>query len=106
MLDNQEDNNQEVALSDPTVVNSSLLDGMTITRASDGGMRCVGWEAIRNEAGDIVERRVVLRFGLTAEGVAQSREQVQRLCGQEIESPKDRSVLDMLVKAVRGKLDN
>jgi hypothetical protein len=74
----------DLPLSEPEVVHNLLLDGVTIIRNSVGGMRAVGWEAILDADGRMIERRVVLRFTLAADAVARTLGEVRRLFGETI----------------------
>ena len=74
----------DVPLTEPEVVHNLLLDGVTIIRNSVGGMRAVGWEAILDADGRMIERRVVLRFSLAADAVARTLGEVRRLFGETI----------------------
>jgi hypothetical protein len=74
----------DVSLTEPEVVHNLLLDGVTIIRNSAGGMRAVGWEAILDADGRMIERRVVLRFTLAADAVARTLGEVRRLFGETI----------------------
>ena len=74
----------ETQLTEPEVVHTLLLDGVTIIRNSVGGMRAVGWEAILDADGRTIERRVVVRFTLAADAVAHTLGEVRRLFGETI----------------------
>ena len=74
----------DVPLTEPEVVHNLLLDGVTIIRNSVGGMRAVGWEAILDADGRMIERRVVLRFTLAADAVTRTLGEVRRLFGETI----------------------
>jgi hypothetical protein len=74
----------DAPLTEPEVVHNLLLDGVTIIRNSVGGMRAVGWEAILDADGRMIERRVVVRFTLAAEAVARTLGEVRRLFGETI----------------------
>jgi hypothetical protein len=74
----------DVPLTEPEVVHNLLLDGVTIIRNSAGGMRAVGWEAILDPDGRMIERRVVVRFSLAADAVARTLGEVRRLFGETI----------------------
>lgn len=71
----------EAPLVDPEMVHNLLLDGLVVTRNSAGGMRVVGWQAISDERGELIERRVVLRFTMAVGAVAQAKADLRRLFG-------------------------
>jgi hypothetical protein len=74
----------DLPLVEPEIVNNLLLDGVMIIRNSIGGMRCVGWSAIYDADGHMVEKRIVLRFTLAADAVARVLGDVRRLFSETI----------------------
>lgn len=74
----------DLPLVEPEIVNNLLLDGVMLIRNSVGGMRCVGWSAIYDADGQMVEKRIVLRFTLAADAVARVLGDVRRLFSETI----------------------
>lgn len=56
----------ELPWSEPEIINDLVLDGVSFTRNSSGGLRVVGWQTISNPDGAATERRIVVRYTLPA----------------------------------------
>lgn len=48
--------------AEPQIVPEVFLDGLTLVRTRNGGMRAVGWQNIIMPDGSVQERRVIVRF--------------------------------------------
>lgn len=54
----------EAPWSEPEIIREPFVDGITLVRTPNGGMRAVGWQNAISPDGSVQERRVVVRFVL------------------------------------------